>query len=484
MVEIVIDNLIRVRRCSQINSLIPTIKSMFTHSNPLFFKVRAMGYNTRNIPSKIESFWITDDYILLPRGYYYQLLNLLKESNIQFKIINKMTQCEKISVGLQACVESRAYQLKAIEQLKANAQQILLGPTASGKTIIILQLIAQIKQPTIIITQRAMLFKQWIDEINTYMKLDFKVGQIGNGHFNIKPITLAMMQTLFRLDNNDWKKINSSFGMMVNEETHHVPALENFKVINRFKCKHRYGITATLKRKDQLEFLTYATLGRGIVKIDDADPDVQGKRIKPSLEFIYDRNINSTDEDGQDDLANMSWQEMINVLIENEQRNKHILQEVEKDLADNHSVIVLSDRVNHCLELYNKFPNKTIARPFVGTLDEKLKDKIKIATRIGKIRVIFATKNIASEGLDIPLLAALHLVTPSNNEGLLKQMVGRVSRKADGKEVAIVKDYVDMNSSYLSALAKKRFRYYKKMGVNLREAANAEPLYQKKDPGL
>ena len=472
MTHIFIDSSIRIKRSSCIDELIPDIKTIFCHGNPKFYKIRAMGFSTREIAPKINIYAIENEFIVFPRGCLNTICKLLNDNNIEYQITDNRFKSNPISVSLKPTVENREYQTVVIKQLRKKSQQILVGPTGSGKTVVILRLLSELKQPTLIITQTSILFKQWLDEIDKYLQYDFNVGQIGNGVHKTGPITVAMMQTLMRMDEKEWNAINSYFGMIVNEECHHTPALENFKVMNHLKAHYRYGITATLKRKDQLEFLTYATMSKNIINIDENNPEVKNKRISPIAFFIDDKNVTLEGESYLDDKFEEVeslplWVDMIEIITENERRNQHIIDEILLDLKQNHFVLVLTDRVAHCIALHKMFPNKKIAVPLIGNFKSAVKEKIKKNAKEGKIKVIFATRTLVGEGFDVPRLSSLHLVTPSNNSGMLQQLVGRVSRKMEGKDNAIVKDYVDTNSKYLVRMAKKRATYYKKMGVSL-----------------
>ncbi len=78
---------------------------------------------------------------------------------------------------------------------------VIVSPPGTGKTIIGLEIIAEKRQPALIIVHRKQLFDQWIDRIQNFLKIPKKeIGQIGNQKHKIgKSITVAMIQTLARL---------------------------------------------------------------------------------------------------------------------------------------------------------------------------------------------------------------------------------------------------------------------------------------------
>ena len=76
---------------------------------------------------------------------------------------------------------------------------------------------------------------------------------------------------------------------------------------------------------------------------------------------------------------------------------------------------------------------------------------------------LFATLQLAREGLDIRPLNRLFLIAPTKNKGVLIQAVGRIERKDTNKQTPIVYDFVDKDIYYEKAF-KSRKTIYKKNG--------------------
>ena len=81
--------------------------------------------------------------------------------------------------------------------------------------------------------------------------------------------------------------------------------------------------------------------------------------------------------------------------------------------------------------------------------------------RTGKKKYLFATYSLAKEGLDIPCLERLFMVTPQKDYAVITQSIGRIARVCEGKAEPIVYDFVD-NIGYLVKSYKKRCTTYKK----------------------
>ncbi len=80
-----------------------------------------------------------------------------------------------------------------------------------------------------------------------------------------------------------------------------------------------------------------------------------------------------------------------------------------------------------------------------------------------EFQVIFATNPLAEEGLDLPHLDRLFLTCPSRNKRKVIQAVGRIMRPCDGKEDAIVFDFIDSEVGILESQAKSRRRMYEEL---------------------
>ena len=73
---------------------------------------------------------------------------------------------------------------------------------------------------------------------------------------------------------------------------------------------------------------------------------------------------------------------------------------------------------------------------------------------------------LAKEGLDIPRLDRLFLVSPQKDYAVVTQSVGRIARKADGKTDAVCYDYVD-DIQFCENQFKRRKTHYRKAGCIL-----------------
>jgi superfamily II DNA or RNA helicase len=133
---------------------------------------------------------------------------------------------------------------------------------------------------------------------------------------------------------------------------------------------------------------------------------------------------------------------------------------VEKVLKEEErKILILSDRIEHLKLLKNRLDERAITTTdfYVGGMKQKALDKAKDAG------VIFASYGMAAEGLDIPELNTLFMVT-SRKE--VEQAVGRVVRKINPNIRPTIYDITDELPSFINQ-GRQRNRLYKKLGFEI-----------------
>ena len=91
----------------------------------------------------------------------------------------------------------------------------------------------------------------------------------------------------------------------------------------------------------------------------------------------------------------------------------------------------------------------------------------------GELNIIFATYQLAKEGLDVPNLRYVVFATPEQDETTVIQSAGRVGRKADGKRYGTVIDFCDDFGLYRK-WRKKRESCYKKIGAKILKSIDTQ----------
>jgi len=473
-ITLTVDNVIRVPK--PFNEIIRRhfIKEL-THDNPQYYmELRAVGGNVKavRVPKIIKSYYESDTHFIIPRGTGAFARRVLTHFGYKVNVIdNRVSFSNPIKFYAQPGWQLRPHQQIAHEAFKLKEQGVLEAPCGSGKTVHQINEIASKRQPTMIIVHTKDLMKQWIREIGNRFQLDEgQIGTIGEGIFEPNIITIGMVQTLVRLNKDQWRQLQQMFGMVVCDECHHVPAETFLFVMNKFPAKYRFGVSATPERKDKLHFLLHEFIGPVIHRILDSTLEAAGITMSAQVEKVltnFDYSYSGM----------KSWVFMINAMAKDEVRNELIRDTVIKDVQKGNFALVLSDRVDHCKSLAARLQEVNIkARYLVGQgLTPEERSHILKECREGKVDVLLATQ-LADEALDIPNLGSVHLTCPSNNEGKLKQRVGRIRRAVEGKKLPTVYDYVDHLIDKCCDIWRNRKKWYTNWGFQVDQQLQL-PLY-------
>lgn len=354
------------------------------------------------------------------------------------------------------------YQKEAVSHIFLhNECGILQSAPGSGKTQMGIALAARLGRKTLWITHTKDLLQQSYDRACLYFPKN-KLGKITDGKISIgECMTFATIQTLVRLDPQYY---SYEFGCVIVDECHRVSgtptrATQFMKVLNNLHSLYKYGLSATVHRSDGMIKTTYSLLGNVIYTVPDEA--VADKIIKPII-----RKVKLDTEPSEiylDSSGMMIYNDLIQYLVDDDSRNFDIVMDLLSN-KDRHC-LVLSDRINHLDKLYEMLNLKNKSVVINGKMKKEERQKAIEDMRNGKKNFLFATYSLAKEGLDIPILDRLFLVTPHSDYAVVTQSVGRISRTFEGKEDAVVYDYVDENIVFLKKNFQKRISSYRKLGV-------------------
>jgi superfamily II DNA or RNA helicase len=362
------------------------------------------------------------------------------------------------------------YQVEATTEMLKHHNGILQAPAGSGKTQMGLSLIATLGKRALWITHTKDLLNQSKERAERYWPSEV-LGTITEGKVDIgSHVTFATVQTMSHMNLSQYSKY---WDVIITDECHRVAgsptAVTMFsKVLNSLQAQFKYGLSATVHRADGLIRCTFALVGP--VQVTVPKSAVQ-KTVMPVTVRPRSTGVTlSRDCIGPDGM--IIYQKLIKSLVDNENRNEMIVSDICQEWG--HSCLVLSDRVGHLKHLRSMLPRHIWADSAIidGSMVSKVQKEIREESieqmRTGKLKVLFATYALAREGLDIPRLDRLFMVTPQKDYAVITQSIGRIARRFDGKDTAIAYDYVDSIQSLVKAY-KRRCTTYRKEGCTIEE---------------
>ena len=422
------------------------IISANTFKNPAFESNELAGRSTWGVKEKIITYGYKDESLILPRGFARDLFKILREHEIEYELIDErvLVPCA-FPIKLKD-IELRAYQARAVDEAMRYDQGVIVSPTGSGKSLIGLSIARMRKQKTLIFVHRAELAKQWIDVIDKCMGI--KAGFIGDGQWNVgNEITVVMVQT-FAAKEKDAMALSNAFGLILLDEVHHAPASTFYETIGLFSAKYRYGLSATIRRRDGLDKLIFHSVGPVISTITKSEVENVGGAV-PSLVFAVKTGFSPGLVD--------SWNQYIDLLSYDSKRNQLII-----DLSQQSegATLIIVDRITHAKQLSEMLERRKIDHVLAhGQIGKK--DRADIMERIKSAKLTVGTTALIGEGIDVSIWGTLIMGSPISSEIKLLQAVGRIVRPSFGKERAFVYDLKD-DCAFAGASFNKRFEIYKK----------------------
>ncbi len=326
----------------------------------------------------------------------------------------------------------RPHQVEALNKFNGNG--VLCLPCGQGKTATSLAIAAKLKRKTIVIVHKEFLANQWRERIQQFCP-DSTVGLIQGDTFDVDghDFVISMIQTLCVRDHEPEQF--KMFGLIIVDEAHHIGAPAFSKTMFKVTPEFTLGLTATPDRKDGLTKILYWFLGEQFYSMEQ-ESVVELKKLDFDHPSFHNGPILNK-------FGKVSLTHMVNQLVNIPERNELILNNLQECINRKRKVLVLSDRRCHCEYLHEKL-GSDVSGLYMGGMTSLEHEAA------SQKQVIIATFSLAYEGLDIPELNTLFLVTPHSD---VKQAVGRITRTPGHKEVF---DIVDKWSVLLNMFYKRK----------------------------
>jgi len=436
MLNIIVDNRLRFDADAVAPSVVQSIRNAFTHRNPAYHKKRAMGF----YPGKESEFIHTYEEeenggFSVPRGGTSKLREAFRKAGVAYRFVDNSYEGEPISVP-QHRLKLYPYQQEAVEACYLRRNCLLRSPTGSGKTTVGINLITRIARPTLIVVWSGALAKQWLARLQS--ELGLKAGDIGRvmgGKVDVKPITVAMQQTLYSRGPANLG-IDRYFGFLLADEVQRFAATTFREVTEPFHAKWRIGISADETRNDGKEFLIYDVFGNVAYEIDQ-EPLVENG-------YIHDVAVRVLPTEFRADWYQVSkdFIALTDAMAIDEQRNAVVMRALELSFRDGGSTaMVFSHRVGHCQRIDALCAERGIKSGLMLGTDEWAQafDDTSRGLREGKVQVGIGTIQAIGQGIDVPAVDRGVITTPiSGNRQQFNQVRGRICRTTAGKESAVI----------------------------------------------
>lgn len=387
-----------------------------------------------------------------PTGLLSTVLSHLDDRKISYIIKDERIKPVKY-LDIHSTIELRTYQKRVFDIVSNEDRGVIWLPVNAGKTFIAMQLMAEFGVNTLWVTRSLELLKQTRDLIieNLHIK---DIGLIGAGVFDIKPITIGMIQSLSKNSKSSkyMNLIAKSFDMLIFDEVHAVAknTYENF--VTNADIYYKFGLSGTPKHRSDVDITSMiGAFGDVIVKMDSKTLESMGVSVPADINMIEIENPKNSYEYTE------AYEELI---IKNDTRNGLVAELANKLKANGKQVIIMVDRIAHGEIINSHLKQYDINAPFIyGEHSVEERQRVIDNFEAGKNKIVIAS-TILNEGLNIKSIDCIIVAGAGMSPIRTIQRVGRVLRKRIGKDRALVIDFWDKNNKFLEAHSKKRLSTY------------------------
>lgn len=323
----------------------------------------------------------------------------------------------------------------------------LIMATGLGKTVVFGEIAKQVQRktqkPVLVLAHRSELIEQTAEVLRGFdLKPLIEQGE-QRAHFaEAHGAIVASVQSLSQFERlKQFPK--DYFSLVITDECHHSVAEIYRRIYAHFDSTKHLGVTATPLRSDNIGlkniFQSVAfqyDIARGIK--DGWLCPIKGKQIR-----VDGLELDQIKLSGGD----FSQKELDEMLMRDRVLQRMVIPTLEN--VGERQTIVFTQSVGHCKAIADAF-NRSAGRNVAVAVDGKTptierQERIN-AFRRGEAQFI-VNVGVLTEGFDYPPTAAIALFRPTKSLGLLAQMVGRGTRKADGKTDCLVLDFVGISDT-------------------------------------
>ena len=369
-------------------------------------------------------------------------------------------QREKVSqswlADLNLPFEPRDYQIDAFNTAIQYGRQLLLSPTASGKSLIIYLLTRYYNKKTVIIVPTTSLVEQMTKDFKEY-GYDKEICKIYSGQpvFD-SDITITTWQSFSKAPKN----VMESFEVVFGDEAHLFKANVLKGILEKMKnTAIRFGTTGTLDGTEVHRLQLEGLFGPVKKVVSTKDLMAEGTIANLNIDILILKHKKVK-------LAN--YQEEMDYLVSNDSRNEFICNLV-YSLKGN-TLVLFQYVQKHGEVLHGKMFKRLgekLHYVFGGT-DVTDREDVRTIVEKSNDNVILASYGTFSTGVNIKKIDNIIFASPSKSRIRNLQSIGRGLRKGKDKNSMRLFDIADDigGSNYTLNHCKERINIYNEEGFN------------------
>jgi superfamily II DNA or RNA helicase/HKD family nuclease len=417
--------------------------SNLTHSamvTGLEWNVRVSGVRNPDVVAKMiavfDSYWASGDFVAFDHEQFRE----------------RTASAEPAGVLLLSPVEIvlLPFQDRLLEELELSRslghhRNLLVAATGTGKTVMAAVDYARLRD---LLPRDRLLFVAHREEILEQSRATFAYAlrEASFGEFWVRGKRPTRFEHVFAsiqsLNRSGLESVDPAhFDVVIVDEFHHAAAPSYQMLLERIAPRELLGMTATPERADGLDVLRYFD-GRIAAELRVWDAIDQQYLVPFSYFGVHDGT----------DLREVPWRRgsgydpsaLTNVLTADHAWARRVVEQLRLKTGDPHAVKALGFCVTiaHARFMADQF--RAVGISAVAVWGDSPMDERTAALRdlaAGKVNVVF-TVDLFNEGVDVPSVDTLLLLRPTESPTLFLQQLGRGLRRARGKALCTVLDFV------------------------------------------
>jgi len=355
--------------------------------------------------------------------------------------VNDMVSREGVSDYMRKISKHtpRDYQEDAVYRALRYNRGLMISPTASGKSLMIYSVVryyAERGMSILIVVPTTSLVEQMFKDFQDYgWDAENYCHRIYSGREknNNMPITITTWQSIYKLEKN-WY---SGFDVVIGDEAHLFKSKSLVDIMTKLlDCKYRFGFTGTLDGTQTHKWILEGLFGPSYKVTKTKELIDKGHVSKLDIKILLLKHEGKKFNNYEDEIQ---------YLIAHQKRNNFI-KNLSLDLKGN--TLILYSRVDtHGRVIYDIINNSiTDGRKvfFVyGGVDAEEREEVRRITELENNAIIIASYGTFSTGVNIKNLHNVIFASPSKSRIRNLQSIGRVLRKGNQKEKAVLYDISD-----------------------------------------
>jgi len=354
--------------------------------------------------------------------------------------VNDMVSREGVSDYMKKISKHapRDYQEDAVYRALRYNRGLMISPTASGKSLMIYSVVryyAERGMSILIVVPTTSLVEQMFKDFQDYgwdaEKYCHRIYS-GREKSNEMPITITTWQSIYKLE----KSWYSDFDVVVGDEAHLFKSKSLIDIMTKLlDCKYRFGFTGTLDGTQTHKWILEGLFGPSYNVTKTKELIDKGHVSKLDIKILLLKH---------DSHKFNTYEEEIQYLIGHDKRNNFI-KNLSLDLKGN--TLILYSRVEaHGKVIYDIINSSTQNRKvfFVhGGVNVDEREEVRKITERENDAIIIASYGTFSTGINIKKLHNVIFASPSKSRIRNLQSIGRVLRKSNEKDKAVLYDISD-----------------------------------------